>query len=151
MKIAVSSPKVCNLTDTVIGHLQSKGIELELFGALAGKKSDYILAAEELAQSISEGRFAQGVLFCHTGTGATLIANKFHGVRAALCFDSFSAHIAREANDANVLVLGIRLTGEALAKEILDTWLESDPVSAKPAWLDYHRRTREIDDKLRKA
>lgn len=151
MKIAMSSPKKCSLTDTIKKHLESKGIELEMFGALAGRESDYIRAAEELARAVSDGRFELGVLFCHTGTGATLIANKFHGVRAALCVDAFSANVARAANNANVLVLGIRVTGECLAAEIIDAWLESDPTSARPAWLEFHKRTGEIDDELRRV
>lgn len=150
MDMAFSSPKQCNLTDAVARHLQGKGIGITPFGALTGKASDYIQAAEELAEAVSSGRFQQGILFCHTGTGVTLIANKYPGVRAALCVDAFSATVARTANNANVLVLGIRLTGETLAAEIVDAWLQSDPASAKPAWLEFHRRMQEIDEKFRR-
>jgi ribose 5-phosphate isomerase B len=149
MKLAVSSPKVCSLTEAVHKHLAGKGMELVLLGALAGRPSDYISAAEELAEAVAAGECGLGVLFCHTGTGATLIANKYPGVRAALCPDSFSARIARGANNANVLVLGIRLTGEALALEIVDAFLEP-PVKDQPKWPDFHRRTDEIDQRYRK-
>lgn len=149
MKLAVSSPKHCSLTEAVHRHLQGKDLELVLFGALAGRQSDYILAAEELSEAVAAGRCELGVLFCHTGTGATLIANKFPGVRAALCPDAFSARIARGANNANVLVLGIRLTGEALALEIVDAFLEP-PAQDQPKWADFHRRTAAIDQRFSK-
>jgi RpiB/LacA/LacB family sugar-phosphate isomerase len=149
MKLAVSSPKVCSLTEAVHKHLAGKGMEMVLLGALAGRQSDYISAAEELAEAVSSGACSLGVLFCHTGTGATLIANKFPGVRAALCPDAFSSRVARGANNANVLVLGIRLTGEALALEILEAFLEP-PAQDQPKWPDFHRRTDAIDQRFRK-
>jgi RpiB/LacA/LacB family sugar-phosphate isomerase len=149
MKLAVSSPKNCGLTEAVHRHLQGKDLELVLLASLAGRQSDYISAAEELAQTVSEGRCELGVLFCHTGTGVTLIANKYPGVRAALCPDAFSARIARGANNANVVVIGIRLTGEALALEIVDAFLDP-PAQDQPKWADFHRRTEAIDQKFRK-
>lgn len=148
MKLAISSPKACSLTEAVHRHLQGKGMDLVLLGALAGRPSDYISAAEELAELVSAGERELGVLFCQTGTGATLIANKYPGVRAALCPDAFSARIARGANNANVVVLGIRLTGEALALEILDAFLEP-PAQNQPKWPDFHRRTDAVDQRYR--
>jgi ribose 5-phosphate isomerase B len=149
MRIAVSSPKQCCLTEAVLTHLKSKGIQAVLLGSLRGKKVDYIEAARQLGELMSKGECEQGVLFCYTGTGASIIANKYPGVRAALCPDSFSAKVAREANNANVLVLGIRLTGEGNAIEILDTWLDSYP-SSEPKFADFHKRTDEIDQHYRK-
>jgi len=151
MKIAVGlgSPKMCNLADTVIEHLRTKGIEPILCGTLAGKPTDYIEAAIELGELIMNGECDQGILFCNTGTGVTLIANKLPGVRAALCPDAFSARVARQANDANVLVLGIRLTGEKLAVEIVDEWFRSDPSDAPDRWKEFHRRTDDIERQYR--
>lgn len=148
MKIAVSSPKQCCLTEVVLTHLKKNGIHPIILGSLQGEKVDYVEAARQLGELISTGECEQGVLFCHTGTGASIIANKYPGVRAALCPDSFSAKVAREANNANVLVLGIRLTGEGIAVEILDTWLNTAP-SAEPKFADFHRRTDEIDERYR--
>ena len=151
MKIAVGlgSPKMCNLADTVTEHLQSKGMELILCGTLSGKPSDYIDAATELGELIMNGECNQGILFCNTGTGVTLIANKLPGVRAALCPDAFSAKVARQANNANVLVLGIRLTGEKLAVEIVEEWFRSEPADASDRWKEFHRRTDDIERKYR--
>ena len=125
MKLAVSSPKVCSLTEAVLKHLQGKGMELVHFGALAGRPSDYIAAAEELAETVSSGGCGLGVLFCHTGTGATLIANKFPGVRAGVCLTEEMAALSRRHNDANILVLPGRLIGVDEALRIVRSWLET--------------------------
>jgi len=77
------------------------------------------------------------------------VANKVPGVRAALCPDSFSASIAKLANNANVIVLGMRLTGEMLAREIVDTWLTTEP-STEERRMNFHRKTDELDQKYRK-
>jgi ribose 5-phosphate isomerase B len=148
MRIAVGSDCTSHLTAEIAAHLESKGHELERCGAMAGRASDYVDAGAEVATAVSSGRCAQGLIFCNTGTGVTIIANKFYGVRAALCVDAFSARIARLANNANVLVLGMRLTGEPHAREIVDSWLETEP-STEPRRVNFHRKTDELDRKLR--
>lgn len=151
MKFAVGlgSPKMCHLADAVIAHLKERKIDFVLSGTLKGNPSDYIDAAIEVGEMISSGECDQGILFCNTGSGVTLIANKIPGARAALCPDSFSAKVARQANNANILVLGIRLTGEKLALEIIDEWLNSDPAEAPDRWKEFHARTEEIEKKYR--
>ncbi len=144
MKMAVGSDNICNLTDTILAYLESRAIEVTKCGALAGKSVDYVDGASEVAELVANGNCEQGLIFCNTGTGVTIIANKFFGVRAALCVDSFSARIARLANNANVIVLGIRLTGEMAAKEIVDSWLDTQP-SDEPRRMEFHRKTDEID------
>jgi ribose 5-phosphate isomerase B len=76
---------------------------------------------------VAEGRAEQGVVCCWTGTGASIAANKVHGVRAALCGDAETARGARKWNDANVLALSLRRTSEPLLDEILDAWFSSKP------------------------
>jgi ribose 5-phosphate isomerase B len=98
MKMAIGSDSVSNLTTSIVQHLESKGIALTLCGALAGKEADYVDAAREVAEAVAAGSCEQGLLFCYTGTGVTIIANKVPGVRAALCVDNFAARIARLAN-----------------------------------------------------
>jgi RpiB/LacA/LacB family sugar-phosphate isomerase len=148
MKMAIGSDSVNHLTGEIVKHLESKGIELARCGALADKTADYVDAAGEVAEMVSSGSCEQGLLFCNTGTGVTIIANKVPGVRAALCVDPYSASIARLANNANVIVLGMRLTGEAHAKEIVDTWLNTQP-STEPRRMNFHRKTDEIDRRYR--
>ena len=149
MKMALGADNACHLAAIVRSYLEDKGIELENCGALAGKEADYVDAASEVAGKVSSGQCEQGLLFCNTGTGVTIIANKFPGVRAALCVDEYSAKIARLANNANVLVLGVRLTGEMHAKEIVDAWLSTEP-STEPRRMNFHRKTEELDQRFRK-
>lgn len=148
MKMAVGGDTSCHLTNTVIGYLEGKGIVVERYGALGGRQADYVDAAREVAEAVASGACEQGLLFCTTGTGVSIIANKVPGVRAALCLDTYSAKIARLANNANVLVLSMRLTSEILAKEIVDTWLETGP-STEPRRVNFHRKTDEIDQRYR--
>lgn len=149
MKMAIGGDSKCHLSETITSHLESKGVELVRCGALADCQADYVDAAGGVAELVSSGACEQGLLFCNTGTGVTIIANKFPGVRAALCVDGYSAQIARLANNANVLVLGIRLTGEMLAGEIVDTWLATQP-STEQRRVNFHRKTEEIDEQHRR-
>ncbi len=149
MKIAAGGDSVSNLSKTITEYLKEKGHEVTLFGAPAGEEADYVDAAEAVAKAVASGQCEQGLLFCNTGTGVTIIANKIAGVRAALCVDTFAAKIARLANNANVIVLSVRLTGEMLAKEIIDTWLDTQP-STEPRRMNFHRKTDEIDKKYLK-
>lgn len=80
-----------------------------------------------VAEKVSTGTFDQAVLFCWTGTGISLAANKVRGVRAALCQDAETARGARQWNDANVLAMSLRVRCEAIAKEVLDAWFEASP------------------------
>ncbi len=150
MRMAVGSDSTGNLTRAIVSHLEEKGIELLRCGTLAGKEVDYVDGARETAEAVASGQCEQGLIFCNTGTGAPIIANKGPGVRAALCVDSYSAEIARMANNANVLVLSIRLTGETLAKEIVDTWLKTEP-STEPRRMSFHRKTDELDRHYRRT
>lgn len=149
MKMAVGSDSVCHLAQTVCDYLEKTGIDLMRCGALADKEVDYVDAAQEVGELVASGQCEQGLLFCWTGTGVTIIANKVPGVRAALCVDPFSAKIARLANNANVIVLGIRLTSEHVAKEIIDTWLDTMP-SDEPRRVKFHRKTDELDAQYRR-
>jgi ribose 5-phosphate isomerase B len=144
MKMAVGSDSETYLTRIISDYLESKGIDLIRCGALAGREADYVDAAEEVGEAVASGRVDQGLIFCNTGTGVTIVANKLPGVRAALCPDSYSAEIAKLANNANVLVLGMRLTGEMHAKEIVDTWLATSP-STEERRINFHRKTDQVD------
>ena len=144
MIMAVASDSANNLTGAVLAHLKSMDIQILPGGALAGLATDYVDAALHVARAVAEGRAEQGLLFCNTGTGVTIVANKVPGVRAALCLDAFSSRIARLANNANVLVISMRLTGEPLAREIVDTWLQTTP-SEEPCRLNFHRKIDVVD------
>lgn len=124
MKIAVGSDERTHLTDVIIAELEKRGHALRLFGPLAenAAESDWPLTSSHVALAVAQGSVEQGIVCCWTGTGASIAANKVPGVRAALCHDAETARGARIWNHANVLALSLRLTSEALAREILEAW-----------------------------
>lgn len=122
MKIAVGSDERTHLTDAVVEEVGRRGHQLDLFGPLAGQPLQWAEVALRVAERVASGESQQGILFCWTGTGVSIAANKVPGVRAALCWDAETAKGARLWNDANVLCLSLRSTAEAEAKEILDAW-----------------------------
>jgi len=122
MKIVVASDEKTHLTDAVVDDLKSRGHELILLGPLIAEELPWTLVSEQLGDMVVKHEADEGVLFCYTGTGASIAANKVPGVRAALCGDAETARGARWWNDANVLVLSLRATSPEVAKEILDAW-----------------------------
>lgn len=113
------------LKRAVIEHLKSKNIEFKDFGTYSDESCDYPDFAEKAAHSVLSGECELGILVCGTGIGMSIAANKIKGIRCALCSDCFSAEMAREHNDANMMALGERVLGESLAKKIVDTFLGS--------------------------
>lgn len=111
----------------IIRHLRQKGYEVKDFGAQEGVTAvDYPDIALPVAQAVAQGECDKGILICGTGIGMSMSANKVHGVRCALCGDTFSARATREHNDANVLAMGERVLGLGLALDIVDTFLTTD-------------------------
>ncbi|MGB2692484.1 MAG: RpiB/LacA/LacB family sugar-phosphate isomerase [Thermodesulfobacteriota bacterium] len=127
MKIAVGSDEKTHLTDFVIDELKAKGIELELFGPLVEENIQWTEVAQRVAENVKDELCDQGILFCWTGTGVSIAANKVPGIRAALCTDAHTAEGARKWNDANVLAISLRTTSQTVAKEILDAWFSAEP------------------------
>jgi ribose 5-phosphate isomerase B len=126
--IAIAADELTGVAGDVAPELGRRGHEVILHGALAaGERADWAWAAEAAARDVAEGRAAQAVVCCWTGTGASIAANKVTGVRAALCLDAASADGARRWNDANVLALSLRATSQAELCEILDAWFASAP------------------------
>lgn len=144
MKIAVGSDERTHLTDVVVEALEEKGNEVKLIGPLAGEDTPWPIVSQQLAESVASGEAEQGVLFCWTGTGASIAANKVPGIRAALCHDAETAKGARWWNDANVLVMSLRATSEAVAKEILDAWFGEKVL---PEEEEFVEQVREIERK----
>ena len=128
MRIAVGSDEKTPLTEAVIDALEAEGHELSLVGPLvAGDESEWAAVGGELGRMVAAGSVQEGVLFCWSGTGASIAANKVAGVRAALCADPETARMARRYNRANVLVMSLRATSAPLAEEILTAWFEAPP------------------------
>jgi ribose 5-phosphate isomerase B len=137
MKVAFGSDERTALTDVVRASLEERGHEVLAVGPVAADPSEtakkWAQIGREVGELVARGDAETAVLFCWTGTGASIAANKVHGVRAALCTDSATAAGARKWNDANVLVLGLRLTSPEIAREMLDVWFgtEFDPAEAE--------------------
>ena len=129
LKLAIGSDEKTSLTDYVVDELRKRGHQLSLFGPLKGEPMGWPDVGERVALEISENRVDQAVVFCWTGTGVTIAANKVPGVRAALCWDAETAKGARVWDDANVLAMSLRSTSPAIAKEILDSWFSSHAIS----------------------
>jgi ribose 5-phosphate isomerase B len=131
-RVAVGSDERTSSTDAAIEHLRLRGLDVVAAGPLADRPADWVQVAEEVGRSVTEGRTEKAVLFCYTGTGASMAVNKIPGVRGALCVDAETARGARRWNDANVLVLSYRLATDTLVREIIDAFLDTpaDPAEA---------------------
>ena len=103
--------------------LVEEGHEVLDFGTGSTEPVDYPDFCAAAARAVVEGRADRGIVLGATGEGEAMVANKIHGVRAALCNDLFTAHMSRAHNDANILAIGARVVATALAKEILRVWL----------------------------
>lgn len=105
--------------------LLENAIPVEDVGTHSTSSVDYPDYAIQVASRVSQGKFERGILLCGTGLGMSIVANKFKNVRAALCTDLFSAIMSRKHNNANILVLGGRITGVGLALEIVKAWSDT--------------------------
>jgi ribose 5-phosphate isomerase B len=127
MRVALGSDEKTALTDAVAAELGARGHEVLLVGPPAGTGEQWAEVGRRVGELVAAGTAATAVLFCWTGTGASIAANKVPGVRAALCTDAVTAEGARKWNDANVLVMGLRLTSPDVAREMLDVWFATEP------------------------
>ena len=125
-------------------YLKSIGHEPIDMGTFNEESVDYPDFGVLVAEKISSGDLAKGILLCGTGIGMSITANKFSGVRAALVNDLFSARYCREHTDANVLVIGGRIVGKELAREIVRIWMETPFVGGR------HKRRLEKIEALEK-
>ena len=126
MRVAFGSDEVTTLTDAVRADLEARGHAVVAVGPPAGEPGEWAEVGRRVGALVAGGEADTGVLFCWTGTGASIAANKVRGVRAALCTDAPTAAGARRWNDANVLVMSLRSTSPAVAAEMLDAWFSTD-------------------------
>ena len=124
------------LNERVIRELQEAGNEIIDFGTHVGSRpDDYPDYAIKVGNAVQKGEAEIGIIICGSGVGASVAANKLHGIRAALCGDTYSGHQSREHDDCNVLCLGARVIGEELALEIVHAF-----VAARFTGEERHRR-----------
>ena len=129
MRVAVGTDEVTAVTEAVERHVAEAGHEL----VVLGRGDPWPEVGQAVGAAVGDGRAERGIVWCWTGTGVSIAANKVRGVRAALCTDPETARGARKWNDANVLALGLRLTSEAVAVEIVDAFLGTDPDGSETA------------------
>ena len=126
MKIALGADHAgFELKDHVKQHLAGRGIQVEDLGTHTSDSVDYPDFAREVAERVAAHEADLGVLVCGTGIGMAISANKVPGIRAASCDSVFTAQMAREHNDANVLALGARVLEPEAANEVVDAWLNA--------------------------
>ncbi|MBQ3428103.1 MAG: ribose 5-phosphate isomerase B [Clostridia bacterium] len=121
------------LKEHIKKHLEENGIEYKDYGTYSEESVDYPDCAEPVCLAVLNGEAERGILICGTGIGISVSANKFDGIRAALCSDVYSATMAKEHNDANIICLGGRVTGRELAFMIVDSWYNADFLGGRHA------------------
>ncbi len=116
------------LLQVIAKHLAGKAdLTVSDYSAPAGSASEFYAAtAERAARAVADGAFERGILFCGTGIGVAISANKVPGIRAAQAHDTYSAERAAKSNNAQIITLGARVVGPELAKSIVDAYLASD-------------------------
>ncbi len=112
------------LKKEIIKYLQDNGIEYVDYGC-DGEPVDYPIYAKKVAHAILDGECDRGILTCGTGIGISIVANKFKGIRCAVCSDCFSAEACRQHNDAQIVAMGGRVVGPGHAVKIVDTFLHT--------------------------
>lgn len=124
MKIAIGSDHgAVNLKEEIKKVLEEMQVEVKDVGTHGASAVDYPDIAEIVAKSVLKGEVDRGIVLCGTGIGISIAANKFKGIRAALCHDVFSAKMSRAHNDANILAMGERVIGFGPAREIVKAWV----------------------------
>ena len=136
------------LKDVVRDYLRELGYEVDDMGVNSDDPVDYPDVGVNLAERVAAGDYARGILICGTGAGMAIVANKVPGVRAVCVNDPYTAERAVASNNAQIITMGSQITGAAVAKKLVDIWLESDfqggrsaPKVAKIDQIDerYHR------------
>lgn len=143
-KIAIGSDHAgFSLKQTIIDYLTDKGIQVDDCGTYSEESTDYPDYAAKVAKTVVSDDSYAGILICGTGIGISIAANRFKGVRAALCHDSFTAAMSRRHNNANILAMGAKVVSREIAKEIIDIWLSEEYEGGR-----HERRLEKIEENL---
>jgi len=130
MKLSLGADERTSMVDSVLDELIRAGHSVTYYGprsedSLPVEENAWPNVARRVAEDVAAGRSQEGILFCWTGTGVSMAANKVRGIRAALCADAETARGARLWNNANVLCMSLRSTAQPVAKEILQAWFST--------------------------
>lgn len=135
------------LKENLKKYLEEQNMEYIDFGCQSEKSVDYPDIGFKVAKEVKSGKYDRGILICGTGIGMSIVANKVKGIRATLCYNEFSARCSREHNDANILVLGGRVIGSGLAREIVRVWLNTD-FSQKERHINRLNKIKQEEDEI---
>ncbi len=113
------------LKNEIIVYLEEQGLEYADVGTLTGEACDYPDIAKSVCEGVQRGLYDRGILVCGTGQGVTMSANRYDGIRCALCNDVFSAKMSRAHNDSNMLAMGGRVIGAGPALLVVEAWLNT--------------------------
>ncbi len=142
MNVAISSDhRGYHAKEQIKAYLSAAGHKVADFGCDSSASCDYPDHGLAGAASVASGESDRGILFCGTGIGMSMTANKVHGIRAALCHDELTAEMARRHNDSNVLCLPADLLGDELIRRVVDVWLRTEYEAGRHA-----RRLQKIAD-----
>ncbi len=126
LDIAIASDHAAfEMKQYLVKVLLKRGHNVIDMGPLNSDSTDYPVYGKKVAGAVSRGEVQQGILICGSGIGMSIVANRFKGVRAALVHDLYTAQMAKQHNNANVLVMGGRLLAKELAEKLVDTWIET--------------------------
>lgn len=127
MKIAIGNDHAAlELKNHIVDYLVKEGHEVVNFGTDTPASTDYPIYGARVAHAVANGECERGIVICGTGIGISISANKVKGIRCALCSEPVSAKLTRQHNDANVLAMGARIIGPAMAEEIVHTFLTTE-------------------------
>jgi ribose 5-phosphate isomerase B len=125
--IAIGSDHVAyEFKESIKRYLIECGYEVKDFGAHSTERTDYCDIGFLVGEAVSHGKCEKGLIFCGTGVGMSISANKVKGIRAVVCSEPYSAKLSRKHNDTNILAMGIRVVGIELAKMIIDNWINTE-------------------------
>jgi len=136
------------LKEEVCSHLSKSGHEVIDLGAFKVEpEDDYPDYAEKVGEAIKRGQAPRGILICGSGVGVCVAANKIPGIRAGICHDTYSAHQGVEHDDMNVVVLGARIVGPALAFEVVDAFVKANFIAKEERFVRRFRKVTAIEAK----
>lgn len=125
--IAIGSDHAAfEMKEIIRSYLNDQGHEVKDFGTFSKASVDYCDYGVTVAEAVTRGEYEKGIVFCGTGVGIAISANKVKGIRAVVCSEPYSAKMSRAHNDTNILALGSRVIGIEMAKMIIDIWLITD-------------------------
>lgn len=126
MKLAIGNDHVAvEMKNEIMAYLESKGVEVVNVGTDTPERFNYPVSGYRVAKLVASGEVDGGVLICGTGVGISLSANKVKGIRACVCSEPYTARLAKEHNNANIIAFGARVIGVEMAKMIVDEWMNA--------------------------